>query len=558
MRNYVRCYSLCLVCCPWVSVSVAEETSRPNILLIVADDLGYSDLGAYGGEIDTPNLDQLAEAGMRLSNFHATPSCSPTRAAMLSGTDNHIAGMGAMAERLPFSPELSGRPGYEGYLNNRVLSLASLLKDAGYHTNMAGKWHLGKAENQWPDKRGFEKSFALLDGGASHFADRLPITSSSRTPRYVHNGLPVENLPENFYSSEYYASQIIRDINAQSEENKPFFAYLSFTAPHWPLQAPDTWLEKYRGQYDAGWDVLRSRRVASMRKNDLLAEDIETFPRLATVSPWEKLSPTAKQVEARRMELYAAMVSNMDHQIGRLLDYLKESGQYENTFILFLSDNGPDGVAWDMVTDHNYWVSATFDNRYGNMGRPGSFVWLGAGWAQVSALPHRMYKAYMAEGGIRVPAIASWPGNIEAGRRGDGYLSVVDIMPTFLQLAAKSHLHHRDQGDEMSPMTGKSALPYLMGSADHIYGDRDAVGMELHGQRVLIMGEWKLLWMWKPNGTGAWQLYNLTQDPAELHDLALSEPDRLEDMSQAWDEYARETGVYVYTEEKRVFKPIRR
>ena len=349
-----------------------ERDERPNFLVILADDLGYSDLGVLGSEIRTPNIDALAAEGVLLTNYHVSPSCSPTRAMLLTGTDTHPAGLGTMAGD---ADEIqAGHPGYEGYLSDRVVTVASLLRDAGYHTYMAGKWHLGVAPHLSPERRGFERAFAIIAGGASHFGDAAPILEGYPTA-YRENGTDV-SIPEDFYSSDFYTDKLIEYLEEGSQDDQPFFAYAAYTAPHWPLQAPDDYIDRYRGIYDDGYDTLRATRVQNLVDGHVVPA-VPVPDRVDWVPAWDSLDEEQKRIEARRMEIYAAMVESLDDDIGRLLDYLKRTGQYENTVIFFSSDNGAEGSQIGTMYDNEDWIPTRFDNRYENMGRIGSYVWDG-------------------------------------------------------------------------------------------------------------------------------------------------------------------------------------
>ena len=314
-----------------------SPNARPNILLIVADDMGYSDVGIFGSEIATPNIDALAAEGMMLTQFHVSPNCGPTRGAMMTGVDPHRAGMGGNHEVAAANQK--GQPGYEGYLRKDVVTIAELLRDAGYHTYMTGKWHLGADSNN-PASRGFEKSFALLNGAASHWADQGAIIPGATT-RYVSDGQIVDELPEDFYSTTWYTDQLISYIDSGSDDGAPFFAYLSFTAPHNPLHVPQEYIDKYRGRFNQGWDVLAVERFARLRALGLVEDSQDPQPRPEWVMAWDELSPEQKAARARDMEIYAGMIDYVDESIGRLLEHLRQSGNYDNTLIVFLSDNGP-------------------------------------------------------------------------------------------------------------------------------------------------------------------------------------------------------------------------
>jgi arylsulfatase len=317
------------------------QQQRPNILLIVADDLGYSDLGSYGGEINTPVLDQLAQQGVRYTDFYVSPTCSVTRSMLLTGTDNHIAGLGNMGELN--APNQVGRPGYEGVLNKRVASVAELLRESGYHTYMAGKWHLGLKPDQIPHARGFERDFSLLVGGGSHFNDQWNLEWQLPKAPYTEDGRPVEKLPRGFYSSKAYTDKTIQFIEEGRPDGKPFFAYMAFTAPHGPLHVPNDWLRRYKNRYDEGWDGIREQRLARMQELGIVESGVSTAERLWFLPRSTSLAPAARVMQGRKMELYASMVEYMDDQIGRVFDYLRQIGEYDNTVVIFLSDNGAEG-----------------------------------------------------------------------------------------------------------------------------------------------------------------------------------------------------------------------
>ncbi|MDB5730814.1 MAG: arylsulfatase, partial [Variovorax sp.] len=408
---------------------------RPNILLIVADDLGYSDIGAFGGEIATPNLDALAKSGLRLTNFYASPFCSPTRAMLMSGADSHQVGFGSMAELL--TPQQRSLPGYEGYLTDRALPFPLLLKDAGYHTYMAGKWHLGVKEEHAPSNRGFEQSYAMMNGGASHFDQTGIITfDAEKTPMalYRENGKEVQ-IPKDFYSSEQFASKLISYVDSNKNDGQPFFGYLAFTAPHWPLQARDPYIRKYEGKYDVGYEVIRERRLDRMKALGIVPKDMKPYVGNPAWPRWDQLTTQEKRVESKRMAVYAAMVESMDAEIGHVLDHLKRIGEYDNTVIFFMSDNGADGNTVLDEGETRAWARKHRDNSYENTGRIGSFAEYGPGWAQVGSTPFNMYKAFMYEGGIAVPSIVSLPTSLRKGAISQAPAHVTDIAPTLLELA---------------------------------------------------------------------------------------------------------------------------
>jgi arylsulfatase len=517
------------------------EATRPNILLIVADDLGYSDIGSFGGEIATPTLDLLANEGLRLSNFHVLPTCSPTRAALLSGNDNHVAGMGVMAEFI--YPEIAQLPGYVGHLADQVATIPELLRGAGYHTYMAGKWHLGEDDSQSPYARGFEQTFTMMNGGGSHWADMRPL-SPTQHMIYRRNGKKITELPDDFYSSKDYTDAMIEFIDSNRGDGTPFFAYLSYTAPHDPLHAPAAYIDKYKGRYDDGWDTLALQRLANLKELGLVPDNLDEFPKNFMTRKWETLNADEKKKHARDMEVYAAMVEYMDMSMGRLFEYLKANGLYDNTLIVFFSDNGANGApatAYPGNRDGSY--LASFDNTLDNRGLASSFIDMGPNWAQASSAPFRFFKSFITQGGIKSPMIARLPGDMATGGQWNhAFLHVTDIMPTFLEFASASYPETLS-GRAIKQPIGKSMMPIMTGAGEWIRDDR-GVGYELFEMKAYIQGDWKLLRLPQPFGTGNWQLYNLKEDPGEIRDVSSDHPDIKEAMIAVWQKYAQENEVF--------------
>lgn len=557
-RNGVRLRRLALLlvafwpgaCVPDTSDGSAGSSDlspkgRPNILIIVADDLGYTDLGAYGGEIGTPNLDALAGSGVLFTHFYSSPTCSPTRAMLLTGTDHHLAGLGTMAG--DHTPNQQGQPGYEGYLNFRVVTVAELLRDAGYHTYMTGKWHLGLEEETGPAERGFERSFALLPGGGGHFDD-LDLSAGHTGAIYRENGI-VTPLPEEFYSTRFYAERMIDYIDGGRGDGRPFFAYLAFTAPHWPLQAPDSSIARHAGAYDGGYDELLTERLERLESLGLLSAEVQPPARLPGERAWTELPAAERRVEARRMEIFAAMVHDLDLYVGRVVDYLKRIGEFENTFIFFMSDNGAEGHDLEA-----YWpelgpaIRECCDNSYENMGRADSYIYYGPNWARAGVGPSRLFKGFATEGGIRVPAFASFPGGLAGGRRYEAFASVMDLTPTVLDLAGVSHPGFRYRGREVEPMRGASMLPMLREEADRVHEPDHVMGWELFGRRAMRRGDWKLVWTTHPFGPDDWELFNLAEDPAENRDLSAQYAGRRGELIGLWERYVEEVGLLLPSE----------
>ena len=523
---------------------------RPNILLIVADDMGYTDLGSFGSEISTPNLDELAYGGIRFTNFHAAPVCAPARAMLLSGMDNHEAGIGSMNIKRFFDNGAEpvqtatgyGQPGYEGYLSYRVAALPEVLRDAGYRTHMAGKWDLGRAlvDETNPAARGFESSFVQTTGTTLHLrpADGGAHGGIQRADPLVYreNWDVVASLPEDYFSTEVFTDKIIEYIDAGRNDGRPFFAYLALTAPHWPLQVPDDWLDRFAGRYDDGYDEIRDRRVQRARELGILPPhaDMEDYQRRST--PWAELDDAGRAEQARPMEIYAAMVANMDFHVGRLVEHLRNAGEFDNTFILFMSDNGASGSAPAGFAEG-------YDNSLANMGKRDSFIEYGRGWAEAATAPFRDVKGSMAEGGVLAAAFAKHPSVTNAGGISREYLTMQDVMPTLLQLAGAEAPTGEYNHRPVLPIRGRSFLDHLQRGASPVHGPDETIGWELHGQRALVRGPWKLLWLPVPDEETRWELFDLANDPFERNELSAQHPELMQELIDAWYRYAEDTGV---------------
>ncbi len=526
------------------------EKRRPNILLIVVDDMGYADLGSFGGEIATPNLDRLAFEGIRFSNFQVAATCSPSRAMLLTGVDSHLAGLGNMLEEL--SPNQMGRPGYEGYLNERVVTAPTLLRDAGYRTYMTGKWHLGSGEGKGAAFRGFQKSFVLDSGGASHFSDMRPAYAPSPDIKanYSENGVKLESLPDEFqYSSQYYVDRMIEFLDDDKSSDQPFFAYLSFTAPHWPLQAPDDSIARQKGKYDDGYDVVAEQRLKRLQELGLIPQTAARSGRSPKETPWDRLNDEQRRTEIRAMEVYAAMIDEIDRHTGRLIHFLEAKGDLDNTAVIFISDNGPEGhdldETWSMelFPDIRKTIDSSHDFSYEGMGRPGSYVLYGPNWANAGSPAFRLHKAFPTEGGTRVAAFVRYPRLIGEPSITNEHVFISDVTPTILELAGIEHPGSDYRGRAVEMMTGSSFLPLLKGENS---GDgQRVIGLELFGKRAIRVGEWKLIHMPEPYGTGDWQLFNIARDLSESTDVAGDYPDKVEELKAHWVAYARNNNVII-------------
>lgn len=534
--------------------STDVEGRPPNVLLLVADDLGYTDLGSYGGEIDTPNLDRLARGGVKFTSFYTAPTCSPTRAMLLTGRDPHEVGLGSMAEALHASPSLRKSPGYTGYLDPEVKTLADYFAGAGYLTAMAGKWHLGLRPEHGPKARGFERSFVLLQGGADHFGgyQAEPGQKGRAAANYSEDGQPAR-FPAGAYSSDVYTSKMLDYLTDESRGERPFFAYLAFTAPHWPVQAPEDVIDKYKGRYAQGPSALRRSRLAAMES--LGFTGIENAAASVTDSDWDALDVASRRVASRAMEVYAAMVDNLDQNVGRVLQMLEERGELANTIIVFMSDNGAEGQSQQSL---NYLLKAmaysdeareTFSRLNADpatLGRPGSFYTYGPDWARVGTAPFSRFKSSTYEGGVRAPAFISGPG-INPNRVEQQPVIASDILPTLLDLTDIAP----DQTLPTGETAGVSWAGMLSGVNDTASPVQRTLAWELFFRRGVRIGDWKAVYsleqprfLVKPGAEGMrWRLFNLASDPGEQTDLARKHPDVLEELVAAWNRYAKAKDV---------------
>ena len=497
----------------------------PNILYIVADDLGYTDIGPFGSEIPTPNLDELAFAGVRLTNFHADRACQPTRVMLMASQGT------AAALELIGNP-MSGRRGH--LLRRDWAILPELLQDAGYTTFMAGKWDLGVGEGYTPATRGFDRSFVLVDASASHFAelfweDPLP---------YEDDGVPlrIDQLPEDFYSTGYYTDRMLDFLQSHGGQT-PWFAYVAYTAPHWPLHLPDDWLDRHAGRYDEGYDVLRAERFALASELGVIPEggDIEAYE--PTAPAWSDLDPEMQQRQARAYEIYAGMVEYMDMSVGRLIDYLQESGQLESTVVMFSGDHGASSSDAGMIEGVAPRGIPNRDNRIENFGRPGSFIGSGPGFAEAGSAPFRGAKGNHREGGLRAAAFIRYPAAIPAGEVNHTFMTIMDVLPTFLEIAGSEHPGpSMYKGREIKEIAGRSFWPHLTGQSATVHLPEDVAGWEESGAGALIRGDYKIYNALDSNGAVTpWELYNIAEDPGETQDLASDMPDLVAELAAEWE-----------------------
>ena len=519
----------------------AAQPKRPNIVILLADDWGFSDVGAFGGEIATPNIDALAAKGVRFSNFHVAGSCSPTRAMLQTGVINHRAGLGNMPETIP--PEHLGKPGYETHLNNRVVTIAEQLRAVGYRTYLSGKWHLGHTPNTLPTARGYDHALALAQSGADNFEDKPNLLIYDKT-EWTEDGKPAK-LPKRFYSSTLIVDKMIGYIGRGKASGKPFLASVNFIANHIPVQARDADIAAYAGRYNAGWTVLRNERRAAAIAKGVMPVGVPTVT-MNTSGDWSKLSAQQQRQRAGAMAAYAGMGTAMDREIGRLIAHLKAIGAYDNTIFVFLSDNGAEATDPMNMGAFTRWnANQEYDQSIAQQGRPGSLTAQGAGFASASVSPLRGYKFTASEGGLRVPMIMAWPGNpaIKGGSVAAGFAHVTDMPLTLLMLAGVAPQQGSFSGRRVEPMIGVDLSPMLTGAASSVHSPDKPLGYELSGNAVLFKGDYKLVKNLPPYGDGRWRLYNITTDPGEAHNLSGSEPERFVAMQKNYAAFAKANKV---------------
>jgi arylsulfatase A-like enzyme len=523
------------------SCAPPEEQKPPNIILIMADDMGFSDIGSYGSEIQTPNLDQLSENGVNFTQFYNQARSCPTRASLLTGLYAHQTGIGNMTSD-------EGHDSYRGDLNYKCVTMAEALGNSGYSTYMTGKWHVTKHEgywsgnedykskHNWPLQRGFDKFFGTIIGAGSFFD---PIT-------LVEGNEPAELGQEQFYYTDAindYAVQYIEE-HIQSVTDKPFFLYVSHVAPHWPLHALPEDIERYKGIYGKGWDQIRKERFAKMKRIGLIDEDDELTPRDPRVPPWEE--EEHQEWRIRAMEVYAAQIDIMDQGIGRIIKTLVQNDLMDNTMIVFLSDNGGCAeilsVEWG---DHLFFPGETRDGRPVQIGNdpdymPGpeeTYQSYGIGWANVSNTPFKLYKHNIHEGGIATPLIAHWPKGIKGRGEWREYPShIIDLMPTFLDIAGAEY-PKQFNGEDILPLEGRSLMPYIQEDKPE---REDALFWEHNGNRAVRDGKWKLV---QRRDRDEWELYNMQADRNEMNDLSAENPGKVRELKEKYYAWADRIGV---------------
>ena len=504
------------------------DPGKPNIIVILSDDMGYSDIGCYGGEVHTPNLDRLAENGLRFTQFYNSARCCPTRASLITGLHPHQTGIGHMTN----PPNRPGGhdyriEGYRGFLNQNCVTIAEALKPAGYRTLMTGKWHLGYfGKEKWPLQRGFDKYYGIIPGASNFFK---PVH-----PRGITLGNDTLTITDpDFYITDAFTDYAIRFMDESlAEGEEPFFLYLAYTAPHWPLNAPAEDIEKYRGRYMEGWTKLREERYERMKEMGIIDPAWELTPQDSR--DWDSLSGEKKVEMDLRRAIYSAMIDRMDQNIGRVIDFLEKNGELDNTVIMFLNDNG---------------ACAEFDELGSGPAeqlgtREGYVLSYGRAWANASNTPYREYKHWVHEGGIGTPFIVHWPGGIPAADKGSlekNYAYLPDIMATCIDLAGAEYPETYN-GHEIHPLVGKSMVPLFRGQEEPIHVD--PIFWEHEGNKAVRIGKYKLVQLWEAGRTDNWELYDLEADRTEMHDLAGDMPGKLAELVDLWKGWANSHYVY--------------
>jgi arylsulfatase len=512
--------SLCIIV-PIILGSYYPAQKRPNIIIIMADDMGYSDIGCFGSEIHTPNLDMLAKNGLRITQFYNASRCCPTRASLLTGLYQHQAGIGEMVNDRHL-------PGYRGFLTDSCVTIAEVLRQAGYRTYMTGKWHVGERRPHWPLDRGFDRYFGLINGATSHF-QILNYRPNSRITLALNNDSVAA--PADYYSSDAFTDYALRFLDEDKNSKKPFFLYLAFQAPHWPLHARAADIAKYKDRYAGGWDKVRAERFEQMKQLGILDNQARLSPTPPRMGNWDTIAEKQKLNWQDKMAVYAAMIDRMDQNIGRLLHKLNQLGADKNTLIIFLSDNGgsPETITGP---GFNTEILAAAQKAASD---PSSFTSYELPGAVVSNTPFRMYKAYVHEGGVSTPFIAWFPSMIKAGQIKAGPALIIDLMPTCVDLAGAKY-RQTFGANLIQPMEGISLVPLFRGKN---WKGHDAIFFEHFGRCAVRMGDWKIVLNMRKN----WELYNIKEDRSELNDLSNEYPDKLKILRAAYESWAERTRV---------------
>ena len=546
--------------------SSIETTTKPNILLLVGDDTAFGDIGAFGSEVKTPNMNKLADAGIRFTNFHVSPVCSVTRSMLLTGNDSIEVGLGAFDYSV--YPPTRGKKGYEAYLTDDAVTISELLRDEGYEVYKAGKWHLGGEVpgSKGPLGWGFTKEFGIYSGGSNHW-NNLAMTPDFRDPdglnkkrveEWTLNGEPYER-PEGIYSGELYTNQMLEFIKDGAMKDKPWFAYMAFTTAHFPIQAPEHLIMKYYPKYlELGYAGLKKARYESLKEHGLISQTAEEAPFNNLTRKWESLSQEEKEKQAKIMATYSAMIEDQDYRIGQFLDYLEDSGQLDNTLIVYVTDNGPEGLEPTNPKTGNpefaKWIENQFDSSFEAIGTANSENVIGTSWANAATGGLQWWKWFIGEGGIRVPMMVVPPGAFNSkyarsGETSNAVAYVKDIPMTILEYANVSHPMTEYEGREIAPPSGMSMKPFLDGKTEVVRTEKDWWAFELFGNGYVMQGELKAMKVRTGMfGDGQWHLYNVVTDPSETHPLEKENPEKLKEMIALYDSHIAKNDIIAVDE----------
>ncbi|HJO12785.1 MAG: arylsulfatase [Gammaproteobacteria bacterium] len=520
----------------------AQQSDRPNIVLILADDLGYTDISPFGSEINTPNIARLAAEGLSFTNYHTAGSCAPARAMLLTGVDSHRNGVPNIPEALP--TEQMAYEHYQGVLNDKVVTLANVLQGSGYHTYMTGKWHLGHTPELLPSARGFDRTIAMADTGADNWEQRTYLPIYDRANWYADGA--EHTLPDDFYSSKYFIDKTIEFVASNVEDDQPFFAYIPFQAVHMPVQAPREFSDKYSGVYDEGWTVMREKRRLAAEREGVIPAGTEAVVTPGTLT-WDSLTGEQKRHHARRMEVYAGMVDAMDMHIGRLMEYLESIGEYDNTIFVFTSDNGAEGSNIVLPNGGSAlapWFDIVgYNSDYETLGERGSWNAIGPSNATIAASPLTYYKFHANEGGLRVPLVISGPGISRQGEMTDEFTFVTDLAPTILSLVGVDDHNGSWLGREVEPIVGADFSEFLAGVSSPVHAGSVPIGYELGGNSALFKGDYKIVINRTGQNESEWHLFNIKTDPGETRDLAQEQPALLAEMQADYESYVQANNV---------------
>lgn len=547
MQKLTRAFVCALVMFVMTVKPAFSQEARPNILLILFDDVGFMDFGAYGGEARTPNIDQLARNGTIFSRYYSSPFCGPSRAMLMTGMDNHQAGMGTLVETV--TPEMREYPGYSMVWEGGQKTVATLLSRAGSQAYVTGKWGIGETGANLPDRFGFDRSYVMDATGGSNY-DATPYRPGYDDVAWFEDGAPV-TLPDDHYSSRSLVDKLIEYIDG-GDAARPFFAFLSLQAVHIPVQAPKSYIDGYDGVFDAGWDVMREARLQRAIKLGLVPPGTKLAPAPDLHRAWDDLTPEEQALAAREMQVNAGMMEAADHHIGRLLDHLKAAGKLENTLVIVTSDNGAESASTELEGFQNLILDGIkliegFDTSPENLGQPGSLTAIGPEWASVSSAPFDLYKFYSSEGGLRVPLVIAGPGIAVSGIQ-QAPVHVADLVPTMLDAAGAPY--------DAATFYGRSAMPVLTGDANTAYAETDSFGFEVSGNAALYRGKWKIRRVSQPLGDSQWRLYDLSADPGETTDLSAQNPELFQDMLAEYQSYSQEVGVFELGPEEYALKQL--